>query len=172
MGAARRGLATLPGHEASRRLRAIGYHDGLEAREPKQTKQHGEELAAASILHTPIVIGPRSHPKWSPDQPRVANRAARLLRSHQVKVLSSMKKQPAHTNHCGFCAVAARCAKMPKCGLNENVELTSGKLHTYSRTRADRVLRRSRQGMRQGHGGQRRPGEADPHRLHVGVVAM
>ena len=47
LGAARRGLATLPGHEASRRLRAIGYHDGLEAREPKQTKQHGEELAAA-----------------------------------------------------------------------------------------------------------------------------
>jgi hypothetical protein len=110
LGAARRGLATLPGHEASRRLRAIGYHDGLEAREPKQTKQHGEELAAASILHAPIVIGARSHPKRSPDQPRVASRAARHLRSHQAKVLSSMNKQPAHTNHCGFCAVAARCA--------------------------------------------------------------
>ena len=58
-----RALATLPVHEASRRLRATGCHDCLEARGPKQTKQHVEEVPAASILHTHIVIGAQIPPK-------------------------------------------------------------------------------------------------------------
>ena len=110
MKAATRALATLPAAEASHRLRATRCHEGWEARGPKQTAQHNEEMPAASILHTPIAIGARGHPKWRADQPHVASSAARLRRNHEAKVLPSMKTLPAHTNQMDFVAAAANLA--------------------------------------------------------------
>ena len=110
MKVAMRGLATLPAAEAACRKHATRCHEGWEARGPKQTAQHNEEMPAASILHTPIAIGARGHPKWRAEQPPVASSAARLLRSHEAKVLSSMKTLPAHTNQMDFVAGAANLA--------------------------------------------------------------
>ena len=54
MKAATRGLATLPAAESPCRTRTTRCHDGWEVRGPMETAKHIEEMAAASILHTPI----------------------------------------------------------------------------------------------------------------------
>ena len=54
MKAAARGLAMLPATEAACRKHATRCHEGSEVRGPMETAKHNEEMAAASILHTPI----------------------------------------------------------------------------------------------------------------------
>ena len=68
MKAATRGLATLPAAETPCRTHTTRCHEGSEVRGPKQTSQHVEEMAAASILHTPNSIGERgAYPKCRAD---------------------------------------------------------------------------------------------------------